>query len=48
MEKVTEFKPLFSGNETGEAEQDVQAGNVAPLGDTISDLRQKLMNGDFS
>ena len=32
----------------GEAEQDVQAGNVATLGDTISDLRQKLMNGDFS
>ena len=32
----------------GEAEQDVQTGNVAPLGDTISNLRQKLMNGDFS
>ena len=32
----------------GEAEQDVRSGNVAPLNETISDLRSKLLNGDFS
>ena len=30
----------------GEAEQDVLSENVAPLDDTIRDLRQKLLNGD--
>lgn len=32
----------------GEAEQDVQSGNVAPLEKNISDLRQKLLNGELS
>ena len=32
----------------GEAEQDVQNGNVAPLEDTISDLRKRLLNGDLA
>ena len=32
----------------GEAEQDVQSGNVAPLADTIADLRHKLLNGELT
>ena len=32
----------------GEAEQDVQNENVAPLEDTISDLRKRLLNGDLA
>ena len=32
----------------GEAEQDVQSGNVAPLEDTIADLRQKLLSGELA
>ena len=32
----------------GEAEQDVQNGNVAPLEDTISDLRNRLLNGELA
>ena len=32
----------------GEAEQDVQSGNVAPMADTITDLRKKLLSGDFA
>ena len=31
----------------GEAEQDVQNGNVAPLEDTINDLRQKVRSGEL-
>ena len=31
----------------GEAEQDVQNGNVAPLEDTINDLCQKVRSGEL-
>ena len=31
----------------GEAEQDVQNGNTAPLENTISELREKLANGEL-
>lgn len=32
----------------GEAEQDVQNGNIAPLEDSINDLRQKLLSGEMA
>ena len=31
----------------GEAEQDIQNGNTAPLENTIAELREKLTNGEL-
>lgn len=32
----------------GEAEQDVRSGNIAPMEDTINELRRKLISGDLA